>query len=210
MNITLDKAGKRFNKDWIFRDFSYVFKASEKYAITGPNGSGKSTVLQVLAGSMNVTEGDARFEIAGTPLPPEGVYKYIAIAAPYLELVEEMNASEFLAFHAVFKSLILPVTEILAIIGLDKTAFKQIRNFSSGMKQRIKLAQAIFSDTPVLLLDEPCTNLDAAGYDLYHRLIDIYCKDRLVIVSSNDLNEYDFCEERINVMDYKSSVLPAQ
>jgi ABC-type multidrug transport system ATPase subunit len=71
------------------------------------------------------------------------------------------------------------------------------------MKQRVKLAQAIFSDTPVLLLDEPCTNLDAPGYTLYHRLIKEYCSQKLIIVSSNDEMEMDFCRERINIMDYK-------
>ena len=71
------------------------------------------------------------------------------------------------------------------------------------MKQRVKLAQAVFSDTSIVLLDEPCTNLDATGIDLYNKLIDEYCKDRLLIVSSNDEVEYSFCKERINMSDYK-------
>jgi ABC-type multidrug transport system ATPase subunit len=203
MNIHLENAGKRFNRDWIFRNFSYEFNASGKYAITGPNGSGKSTLLQVLAGSMNTTEGSVAWKAGNIELSAENVYRQIAIAAPYLEVIEEMTATEFLEFHAVFKTLRLPVNEVLTIIGLEKTASKQIRNFSSGMKQRIKLAQAIFSDTPVLLLDEPCTNLDTAGYELYNNLIEKYCGDRLVIVSSNDRNEYDFCDVRINIMDLK-------
>jgi ABC-type multidrug transport system ATPase subunit len=71
------------------------------------------------------------------------------------------------------------------------------------MKQRIKLAQAIFSDVAVILLDEPCTNLDATGYTLYHSLVSKYCANRLVIVSSNDLNEYSFCTEKLSILDYK-------
>jgi len=194
----------------IFRNFTYVFNPGGKYAITGPNGSGKRTLLQVLAGSMNTTEGILLWNFQSVKITDENAYKYIAIAAPYLELIEEMTALEFLEFHAVFKKLTLPVAEILRLIGLDITTGKQIRNFSSGMKQRLKLAQAIFSDVPCLLLDEPCTNLDAAGYELYHQLINNYCKHRLVIVSSNDLNEYDFCDTRINVMDYKTASAPAQ
>ena len=95
------------------------------------------------------------------------------------------------------------IDEILSIIGLQNAANKQIRYYSSGMKQRIKLAQAIFSDVPVLLLDEPCTNLDTAGYALYHELISRYALHKLIIVSSNDEKEMDFCLERINIMDYK-------
>ena len=89
------------------------------------------------------------------------------------------------------------------MIGLEAAAKKQIRYYSSGMKQRIKLAQAVFSDTPVVLLDEPCTNLDLEGIELYHQLILNNCKGRLVIVSSNDIQEYSFCEEKISILDYK-------
>jgi ABC-type multidrug transport system ATPase subunit len=210
MNIHLEKAGKRFNRDWIFRNLTFNFIAGNKYALIGPNGSGKSTLLQLLAGSMNATEGSINWILENGALPSENVYQQTAIVAPYLEVIEEMTAKEFLAFHSVFKKLILPIEEILAIIGLDKTASKQIRNFSSGMKQRIKLAQAIFSDVPCILLDEPCTNLDAAGYELYHELISDHCKNKLVVVSSNDLNEYSFCTEMINVMEYKLPVTFAQ
>jgi ABC-type multidrug transport system ATPase subunit len=71
------------------------------------------------------------------------------------------------------------------------------------MKQRLKLAQAVFSDTPVLLLDEPCTNLDLEGYRLYHNLITSYCNHKMVIICSNEEAEIDFCKERLNIVDYK-------
>ena len=95
------------------------------------------------------------------------------------------------------------IDNIISIVGLGEAVNKQIRYYSSGMKQRVKLAQAIFSDTPFLLLDEPCTNLDTMGIELYHQLIDQYCNDRLVIVSSNDEIEYRFCRERINIANHK-------
>ena len=93
--------------------------------------------------------------------------------------------------------------EIIVTLGLAKSSHKQIRYFSSGMKQRVKLAQAIFSNVPAVLLDEPLTNLDDEGIALYHSLIKTYCNNRLVIVSSNDKNEYSFCEEKIDMMNYK-------
>jgi ABC-type multidrug transport system ATPase subunit len=218
--IQLNNAGKRFNRDWIFRRVTYSFQSGGSYAITGPNGSGKSTLLQTLAGSMNVSEGSCKWmkgvsseklmvnsesPALQTIIDDGETYKYISIAAPYLELIEEMTAKEFLTFHATFKPLTsaVSINEIINIIGLEKATDKQMRYYSSGMKQRVKLAQAIFSDTPVLLLDEPCTNLDKTGYDLYHQLIKNYCSNKLIIVSSNDENEMDFCEERISIMDYK-------
>ena len=134
----------------------------------------------------------------------EEIYNHVSICAPYLEVVEEMTLKEFLDFHHGFKPFMPGITtdSIITTLGLEKAVNKQIRYYSSGMKQRVKLAQCIFSDTMIVLLDEPCTNLDAAGIELYHRLIDSYCKDRLVVVSSNDEVEYRFCGERINIKDF--------
>lgn len=203
MQITLTNTGKRYNREWIFRYVDHEFLAGRKYAITGANGSGKSTLLQVIAGALTHNEGTIQMAINSKVLPEENCYQHIAIAAPYLELIEEMTANEFLSFHNQFKPLVCSKEEILATISLDKAANKQIRYYSSGMKQRLKLAQAFFCATPVLLLDEPATNLDADGIALYKRLIDNYTLDKLVIISSNDLQEYDFCEEVVEIGKYK-------
>jgi len=195
MHITLTNTGKRFNREWIFRHCDYEFVSGKSYAITGSNGSGKSTLLQVIAGALMHNEGSVNYSDSSEI----NVHHHISIAAPYLELIEEMTAKEMLEFHAQFKPLTLPVEKILEAVGLANAANKQLRNFSSGMKQRLKLAQAFFSDTPVLLLDEPTTNLDAEGIDLYLQLIKDHTKGRLVIVSSNDKQEYAFCEEIIAI-----------
>ena len=205
MKISLTDAGKRFNRDWIFRHLTYEFSAGQSYAIVGPNGSGKSTLLQVLSGSMQVNEGNGEWAIDNKKLEVEKVYNYISICAPYLEVVEEMTLIEFLDFHAGFKPFLSSITseKIISILGLENAVNKQIRNYSSGMKQRVKLAQSIFSDVPVVLLDEPCTNLDSTGIQLYHSLINDYCKNRMVVVSSNDEVEYKFCGHRISITDFK-------
>jgi ABC-type multidrug transport system ATPase subunit len=203
--VRLNNVGKRFNREWIFRRFTYQFQSGKKYAVTGPNGSGKSTLLQVIAGSLTHNEGNIEFKNEQQTTNNEQLYSYISIAAPYLELIEEMTAKEMLFFHAQFKpfSNVFPIEEMLQTVGLQNAINKQIRYYSSGMKQRLKLAQAFFSNTPILLLDEPTTNLDADGIALYHHLINNYTKDKLVIVSSNDKQEYDFCEEVIGIGGYK-------
>ena len=139
-------------------------------------------------------------------LTNDEIHNYVSICAPYLEVVEEMTLKEFLEFHHHFKRFLpsLNINYVISVIGLENAANKQIRFFSSGMRQRVKLAQAFFSDTPLLLLDEPCTNLDAPGIELYHGLIKDYCANRLVIISSNDEVEYSFCKELINVVKYKN------
>ena len=202
MKISLQNLGKRFNREWIFRHFNSEFISQNSYAITGPNGSGKSTLLQVIGGASTLNEGTVVYE----NIKPEDIYKHISIAAPYLELVEEMTLTEFLHFHSALKEWLPTVTvkEIISVIELEKAADKQIRYFSSGMKQRVKLAQAIFSNVSVVLLDEPTTNLDEEGIRLYKNLVNNYCKERLLIVSSNDKQEYDFCTEMIDMKELKN------
>ena len=201
MRISVTDAGKRFNREWIFRNLNLELHSNQHYAITGHNGSGKSTFLQCIAGSLYTTEGKITFTLNGKLLEPEVVYKQLSICAPYLELIEEMTPIEFLSYHASFKPLIKgwDAAGIIEEIGLSKAKQKQIRYFSSGMKQRVKLAQAFFSDSPLLLLDEPCTNLDQQGIDLYKHLISSLCKNRLVLISSNDAIEYGSCTEFIRM-----------
>jgi ABC-type multidrug transport system ATPase subunit len=205
MTISLDQTGKRFNYDWIFRGVSLTFQAGERYAILGPNGSGKSTLLQVISGAVQHNEGTVQYSTPEKPIAPDAFFRYCAIAAPYLELIEEFTLTEIITFHTQFKPFLPGITSAMAMemVGLEKAAHKQLRNFSSGMKQRIKLALAILSDVPVLLLDEPCTNLDAAGVALYQGLINQYGGNRLIIVSSNDEQEYFMCKHHIRITDYK-------
>ncbi|MBA2249676.1 MAG: ATP-binding cassette domain-containing protein [Chitinophagaceae bacterium] len=205
MKINIKNLGKRFNREWIFKNLDHEFVVGRSYAITGANGSGKSTLLQVISGAMIYNEGSIHYYDNDTPVAEQDIFKFISITAPYFELVEEMTLSEFLSFHSHLKSWLPGMSSelIISILGLENASNKQLRYFSSGMKQRVKLAQAIFSNVPVLLLDEPATNLDNDGIALYHQLINRYCKKRLLIISSNDKQEYEFCDETIDMMNIK-------
>ena len=206
MRINLNNLGKRYNRDWVFRNLSFEFVAPKKYAIIGPNGSGKSTLLQIISGGVIFNEGNIQYIGADNKnINSEKIYRHVSISAPYLELIEEMTLIEFFSFHQRMKGWLQSITvqQIIGELKLEDAAHKQIRYFSSGMKQRVKLAQAIFSDVPVVLLDEPLTNLDEAGITLYHSLISNFCEDRMVLVSSNDPKEYSFCNQVIDIKLYK-------
>jgi ABC-type multidrug transport system ATPase subunit len=211
MKIKLSGAGKRFNREWIFRNADLSFNSGTAYAITGANGSGKSTLLQCIAGMLQVSEGSIDYSEHDRIITSENAFGHISFCAPYLDVIEEMTLVEFLDFHSHFKSFIngFNVMNIIEAVGLQSAMQKQIRYYSSGMKQRVKLAQAIFSEASIILLDEPCSNLDLKGIELYHSLIDNYCRDRLVLVCSNDEVEYRFCKEIISVHDLKPPVRTA-
>ncbi|MCE7924372.1 MAG: ABC transporter ATP-binding protein [Haliscomenobacteraceae bacterium CHB4] len=205
MTILLENAGKRYRLDWIFRGVDYSFQQGERYAILGPNGSGKSTLMKVLSGHLSPSKGSVLFENEGKKVEPDEVYRRISYAAPYIELIEELTLEEALKFHASLKPLAPGFTpaKLYELLALPRARSKEIRFFSSGMKQRVKLALAVCSDTPVLLLDEPATNLDTQGIEWYKTLVAEYAADRLVVIASNDPHDAAFCPVHVNILDYK-------
>ncbi len=205
MRIDLKDAGRRFNQEWIFRNLSYGFNSAGKYAILGPNGSGKSTLLSVISGSMSPSEGSVTYTRT-KEIPVEKIYTYISFAAPYLDLVEEFTLQETIDFHFKFKEFYpgLDAAAVMDILGLSKSRDKALKYFSSGMKQRTKLALACCTDSPLLLLDEPTSNLDIQGIGWYHGLVSKFTAGKLVIVGSNQENEYSFCDNLIKITDYKT------
>ncbi len=204
MKITLNNVGRRFNKEWIFKGLTTELISGNSYAILGPNGSGKSTLLSVLTGSLAPSEGTIRFSNP-EDIAVEHIYQHISLATPYLELVETFTLREIIDFHFKFKSFApnVDAKQLISILGLEKSAGKEIKYFSSGMKQRTKLALAFCADTPILFLDEPTSNLDVQGVSWYKELVEIFTKERLTIIGSNQIQEYEFCRNEIQISDYK-------
>lgn len=205
MQIVLNKISRRFNREWIFKNIDYTFSSGKSYAILGINGSGKSTLLQILSGVLTPSAGNITYQLKGKPITAESIFNELSIAAPYLELIEEFTLSEAVNFHFNFKKRLNDITDeaVIAILDMQKSRNKQLKYFSSGMKQRVKLAFAFLSSTPILLLDEPTSNLDSQGLQWYHDMIKNYTKERLVIVCSNQEEEYNFCDEQLLIADYK-------
>lgn len=206
--ITLQNIGRRFNRDWIFRGVDYSFNSGSIYAILGPNGSGKSTLLQVLNGSLAPSVGKIEYFFDDKPVDIEKVYQHLSIAAPYLELIEEFSLDEMIDFHFKFKMFKEGIGKdgLIELLSLPGSKNKLIKYFSSGMKQRLKLALAFCADTPMLMLDEPTSNLDTQGVDWYLNLVQQFAKNRLTIICSNQEHEYNFSNATLNIADYKGEV----
>ena len=203
MDIILNNLGKRFQYNWIFRNLSLHIPQNNSLAIIGNNGSGKSTLLKCISGILPYNEGDIIYKDNKSIIQPAEVYKQITSAAPYLELIEELTLDELFDFHQNFKSISISLEEFKNLTLLQSTKNKLIRDFSSGMKQRIKLGLAIYSNSNCLLLDEPTSNLDTQGIDWYLQAINGVLNTKTIIISSNMNYEYDFCNKEINLFDFK-------
>lgn len=202
MEITLHQAGKRYNFNWIFKSVDLQIASGSRWVFLGSNGSGKSTLMQLTSGSTLLSEGSISWKLNDLEIPQEFVYHHISIAAPYLELIEEFTLEEHLRFHFSVKTPIdnLDITEILQLSGLANRAHLKVGYFSSGMKQRLKLLLAIVSDTTLLLLDEPLSNLDKDAGKWYLNMIERFGRNRTIIVCSNSIeDEFQFCSNQIDL-----------
>jgi len=205
MKIVAENLGKRFNREWIFKKLNYSFEPSNCYAIVGPNGSGKSTLMQVLWGQVPSSAGSLSYSHLDQHIPIEEVYKQVSIATPYMELVEEFTLKEMVQFHFRFKTIASgrSEAELIDLMELSHAKDKQISNFSSGMKQRLKLGLAFFSDTTTLFLDEPTTNLDQKAVEWYLMHLQESIKSRLVLIASNPGLEYPENAIKVDLLTLK-------
>ncbi len=206
ISIQITNAGKKFGREWIFRNISLDIKQGEKIVILGLNGSGKSTLLQAITGYLGLNEGSISFTENQQKMEDEQQYQFISLASPYLELIEDFTLTEQLEHAAIYKPFLkeLSIAQITELSGLSAHKNKYIKLFSSGMKQRLKLTLAILADAPILFLDEPTTNLDATVIGWYKDMIANYAKHKTIIVCSNSIkDEYEFCEKIIQMEEFK-------
>lgn len=187
MQVILRDIGKRFHQKWVFRGLNMQFDSGKHYAVTGKNGSGKSTVMLIAAGYLSTTKGSVQWIENEKTIAPELVYRRLSLASPYLELVEEFTLEETLSFHQKFKPFLegFDTHRLIDLSGLSESRHKALRHFSSGMKQRVKLLLAIMSRTQLVMLDEPCANLDSDAVAWYQQLKQEYGNNRTFVICSN-------------------------
>lgn len=206
MQIQLENIGKRFNREWIFRNIQVTFEKGTQCAILGGNGSGKSTLLQVLSGYLTPSEGVVNWADDSGKIPSDKIFRQLSLATPYMSVHDEFTLKENFEFFQKFKRLRndLDVLSFAQRIGLEPQLNKQLKFFSSGMRQRVKLGLAILGDTELLLLDEPTSHLDANAIGWYQELLKENSSGRSVFVASNShADEIFLCTSRLVVDDYK-------
>ncbi len=207
MRIELTEAAKRYRREWVLRHVNLQLSSNISYAVVGPNGAGKSTLLRLLSGYLTPSKGKVNyFDHEDKPIPVAEIYRQLTYAAPYTDLIEEFTLEEALHFQQQFKpyrARLSPLNVLEQVLDMKKHRNKPVRHFSSGMKQRLKLALAVCADSPLLFLDEPTTNLDRQGVAWYHTLLSSYQSDRLLVIASNVEEDIAFCQQRIDIQSFK-------
>jgi len=205
MRITTKNLSKRFNREWIFKDLNYQFNSPGTYAITGPNGSGKSTLLQVLWGQMVPSVGSIIYDSEHQEITQTDFFKHVTIATPYMDLIDEFSLHEMVKFHFSFKEIQdnKSVEEVIDLLELNHARDKAISNFSSGMRQRLKLGLAFYSKCSALFLDEPTTNLDRKAIEWYCKHLAQIPAETLIFIASNQEHEYPTHAHKIDILAYK-------
>ncbi len=199
---------KTFNRRLVFDKLSFEVRAGERLVITGKNGSGKSTLIKILAGVMNESSGSFEYIFDSGKIDREDIYKIIGLVSPYLVLYDEFSAFENLKLFAKIRNLKIDddkINQILEKAGLFNRRNDLVRTYSSGMKQRVKYASAILHDPLVLLLDEPTSNLDIEGKDFVDELVQNFRKDGIVVVATNETQDFKYGQRIINLDDYKNN-----
>ena len=197
---------KRYNGKLIFKDLNINLSNRTSLVITGRNGSGKSTLLKVISGLIRNDKGSVVINVNEKELPREKHYKKLGMLAPYINLYDEFTAYENLEFFFKLTQKEFDCERIfflLNTVGLFKRKNDLVRNYSSGMKQRLKLAFAVLNSPPVLLFDEPRTNLDEEGIDIVYEIAEEQLKQGILIVATNEKEDLQLCNSVLNLEDYK-------
>lgn len=190
---------KHFGGPLLFQDVDLELHQGQSLALTGPNGSGKSTLLQILWGFQRPTAGTVELLLDGKAVDREERPFVAAFSAPYLGLPEYLTGRAILDFHFEKRAGRVSVETILTETGLARVADKAVRHYSSGQRQRVRLALALYAEAKALFLDEPCTNLDTAGIELYQHLVRTRLAHSMVVVASNWEEEMNFVQRRLAV-----------
>lgn len=198
LKVNLDSVGKKYYQQWIFKDLSYDINPGNHVAVIGSNGSGKSTLLKLISGQALPSSGKISFSNSFGPIPYSQIYLHLSWAGPFLDPYPDLTLLEYTNLHFRFKQCLLPdKSEIISILRFEKHIQKQLRNFSSGMLQRLMVGMALFSKSDLLLLDEPTSNMDTENAAYTLALIKKYLGDRTYVLASNLPREYESISSKI-------------
>jgi ABC-type multidrug transport system ATPase subunit len=186
---------KRFKQTLLFKNINIQLKTGDSFYITGPNGSGKSTLLQILAGIQRPSSGGITYTVNNAILSNDLYKDYIGFIAPQINPYDMLTAAENLKFLTSGSVDNNKISEFLEKFDLYKHRDKTVKYYSSGMKQRLKLILALIRDPEILMLDEPCSNLDVSGRNILYQTINEIKSNKILIIATNESEDINLCSK---------------
>lgn len=199
LSIKAENLGKKFGKKKLFSGIDFKLEPGSSLAITGANGSGKSTLMKIAAGLASPDSGSVIYESDGTLIDESSIYRYIGYSSPEINLYGELTCIENAGFSCSSKKSSVNIPGLIEKLGLTNDSSKQVKFFSSGMKQRLKIICSLVNDPPVVFFDEPGTNLDAEGKDAVYSIIKKISETKIVIIATNEQYESSLCSNQIKL-----------
>ena len=201
MEIEIDQLGKRFQHGWVFKNLHHLFQSNQIYGVSGRNGSGKSTFLKIVSGLLSPSIGKVNYSHLNQPIKREDIYTHVSIAAPYTDLIEEYNLHEMIAFHISLKpsDVFTSIDQWMDMLEFPTSLTRPLYQFSSGMKQRVKLGLALYSQSDIILLDEPTSNLDESAKAWFFDQLNKRRANKLIFIASNEDLDFKYCSEIISL-----------
>ncbi len=213
IELSCENLEKRFSNKLIFKNLSFRLTNSSSLVITGRNGTGKSTLIKVISNLIRESNGKKWISINDKVIDTDQHYLNIGLIAPYINLYDELTGFENLEFFNKLKfnrnnngeeeNTHDKLKYLLDKVNLYKRRNDLLKNYSSGMKQRLKLAFAILNDPLILLMDEPRTNLDEEGINVVYDIAEKQKEKGILIIATNENEDTKLCTESINIENYK-------
>ena len=203
-SLNVSGIGKHYGETLLFKDISFQLNRGDVLAVAGWNGSGKSTLLRIIAGLARPSVGQIEMFFNGTPIPKESRRSFIGMVSPALSMYDELTGLENMEFFCRVRGVACNRNDCLGIldrVGLTEHAEKMCGDYSSGMKQRLKLAQALLHKPPLLLLDEPGCNLDSRGINVVEEIISRQRQQGITVIASNEKREVGYADRIINLSE---------
>ncbi len=201
--IVATKITQQFNQRTIFKDISFELKSGESIVFVGPNGSGKTTLIRIICQLIRPRGGEVTFYRGDSEIPQDQLYPYLGLVGPYLQLYNNLTALENYRFFAKIRGLEIEISQfknLMETFGLRGREMDELSSYSSGMLQRVKYVMALIHQPPILILDEPTSNLDDKGTQVVYELMQTQKKDKILIIATNEPEEFRFGEKQIQLV----------
>ena len=199
ISITAEKIEKKFGNTLLFSNINFNLAKGDSFYITGPNGSGKSTLLQILAGIQKPTSGSIIYSSDNSIIERDDYKNFFGFTGPQVNPYDMLTAAENLMFTSSENADENLINEYLGKFGLYRHRNKPVKFYSSGMKQRLRLIHALIDNHEILMLDEPCSNLDTNGRDILYKILGEIKINKMIIIATNESGDINLCAKGINL-----------